>query len=213
MSNTERATCWSITINNPKDDDFPKADSLAPGWTYEGQIEEGEQGTTHYQGMLKTPQVRFSQVKKVFPRAHIEKATNPVALKKYVHKENTRLEERETVRSSIPTMWDYQDVIANMWDSTDYEEYRVQCLGIDETIREDDIALSYVDKLISLDIRNGRRGVEYIGVNPLWRSAWKKFWKDIIFRAQGIQDAPTQDQPNQRSRSATESTSEEGFKT
>lgn len=184
----DRGTCWSITINNPTESDFPNQNSLAPGWTYEGQIEVGEQGTRHYQGMVKTPQVRFSAVKKVFPRAHIEKAKSPVALQKYVHKDDTRLEVVPTVRSAVPTLWDYQDIIANMWFDEDWQEYLKQQRGANEGISVDDVALSYVDKLVSMDIRNGRRGAEFIAINPMWRSSWKKFWKDIIFRANGISD-------------------------
>lgn len=187
----DRGTCWSLTINNPVETDFPNADSLPSGWTYEGQIEEGEHGTKHYQGMVKTPQVRFSAVKKIFPRAHIEKAKNPVALKKYVHKTDTRLEETPTVRSSIPTMWDYQDIIASMWNEEEYNQLASE--ADDDTMIKGEVPLIYVDRLISRDIRNGRRGVEYIGVNPLWRSAWKKFWRDIIFRAQNIQCQDTPD--------------------
>jgi len=41
--------------------------------------------------MVKTPQVRFSAVKKAFPRAHIEVARNPAALATYVSKEETRV--------------------------------------------------------------------------------------------------------------------------
>lgn len=41
--------------------------------------------------MVKTPQVRFSAVKKLFPRGHIEIARNPAALATYVGKEETRV--------------------------------------------------------------------------------------------------------------------------
>lgn len=186
MAQSQRATCWSITINNPLQTDYPEASTLPPGWSYEGQLEKGEEGTTHYQGMLKTPQVRFSQVKKYFPRAHIEVAKNVSALKKYVHKTDTRLEEVPTVRSQVPTMWDYQDVIARLWD---IEEYQELCEKNTEAFDKGEAPLLYVDHLISREIRKGVKGIEYIAVNPLWRSAWKKFYKDIIFRAQIIEDA------------------------
>lgn len=202
----DRGTCWSITINNPTDADYPSQEKLPPGWTYEGQLEEGEQGTRHYQGMVKTPQVRFTAVKKLFPRAHIELAKNPTALKKYVHKAETRLEAKETVRSNIPTLWDYQDIISNIWagNPEEFEEYIKEQRSYDENIALDEIALMYVDKLVSLDIRAGRRGVEYIAVNPMWRSAWKKFWKSIIFRAQGIEYGKSQTITNQGSQETTE---------
>ena len=61
---TERATCWSLTINNPTEQDLKV--SLPAGWSMTGQMERGEEGTEHYQGMLKTTQVRFTAVKNYF---------------------------------------------------------------------------------------------------------------------------------------------------
>lgn len=87
----ERGSCWSITVNNPTLADMEP--ELPPCWKLTGQLESGEEGTTHYQGMLSTPQVRFSAVKKVFQRAHIELARNKAALAKYVHKDDTRIAE------------------------------------------------------------------------------------------------------------------------
>lgn len=71
----KRASCWSVTINNPTEDEL-KCHHL--GWSLQGQFEQGEEtGTRHFQGMLKTgQQVRFAAVKKVFPRGHIEPARN-----------------------------------------------------------------------------------------------------------------------------------------
>lgn len=86
-----RATCWSLTINNPtKSDEEWIQQARQKGWQVEGQLEKGKEGTEHYQLMVKTPQVRFSAVKKQFPRAHIEIARNPAALAQYVAKEETR---------------------------------------------------------------------------------------------------------------------------
>lgn len=86
-----RATAWSITINNPTADDDNALKSLPQGWTVHGQKERGENGTEHYQILLKTPQVRFSTVKKLLGRAHIEVCRNPQALMQYVNKEETRV--------------------------------------------------------------------------------------------------------------------------
>lgn len=87
----DRGTSWSITINNPTVDDDNALKSLPPGWTVYGQKECGENGTEHYQLLLKTPQVRFSTVKKLLGRAHIELCRNPQALMQYVTKEETRV--------------------------------------------------------------------------------------------------------------------------
>lgn len=173
---SERATCWSITINNPLITDYQIP--LPVGWTLEGQLEKGEQGTEHYQGMLRTPQARFSAIKKAFPRAHIEVAKNPVALKKYVHKEETRVAEVER----IPTLFEYQTIIANKWVEDEYQERVKRCIQSNKIPDFDEIAMCYIDSLVASDVESGRRGAEFIAINPMWRSSWKKFWRSIIIR-------------------------------
>lgn len=81
---SDRSRYWSLTINNPTQED-EEAIALARqrGWKVEGQKEVGKEGTPHYQLCLDcSQQQRFSAVKKAFPRAHIEAAKSVVALKK-----------------------------------------------------------------------------------------------------------------------------------
>lgn len=190
----DRATCWSITINNPTDDDMKHVRQCpVPGWTVIGQIERGEEGTEHFQGMLRTPQVRFSAVKKIFPRAHIEIARDREALKKYVTKEATRVAAVDT--QHIPSVFEYQGVIARQWVEEDFQTMlREAPPGHD--INE--IAMVYLDSLVAQHIENGQRGVEWIATNPMWRTAWKRFWRSIINRehaaSQGI-EARTEESP------------------
>lgn len=170
---TERSSCWSITINNPSDEEVK---CEAPGYKLEGQFEVGVEGTRHFQGMLRSPQVRFSAVKKLFPRAHIEPAKNAGALKKYVHKDETRVD--VYTPSDIPTIFEYQTQVAEAWS---HEEFK----GFSENVLEehmDDCAMRYLDMLVKRDIENGKRGCEWIAINPMWRSSWKKFWRSIIKR-------------------------------
>lgn len=180
----ERATCWSITINNPTKEDL---ECLLPaGWAIEGQMECGAEGTPHYQGMLTTPQVRFSAVKKVYPRANIQVARNKKALQKYVHKSDTRVAEVADRVSDIPTLWDYQGTVASKWNEDDFTTGWESWSALRENSDIDEYALRYVDSLVSMDIEAGMRGVEFIAINPMWRSSWKKFWRSIIKRAQNI---------------------------
>lgn len=173
---TDRATCWSITINNPLESEYQIP--LPVGWKLEGQIERGESGTEHYQGCLRTPQVRFSAVKKQFPRAHIEIARDPIALKKYVHKEETRVKEVDP----IPTMFQYQDIIAGMWIEDEFRKLLNEEFEKSDLPDCDEVAMRYLDSLVARDIENGRRGAEFIAINPMWRSSWKRFWRSIIKR-------------------------------
>lgn len=167
-----RGSCWSITINNPKEDEY--AVVLPARWKLQGQLERGSEGTLHYQGMLTTPQVRFAAVKKVFPRAHIEVARSVAALQKYVHKEDSRVSEVQ----SIPTLFEYQTIIAQKWDDARFREL----LAENPRLSTGDVALRYADILVSTDVSEGRRGGEFIAINPMWRSSWKYFFRAIIDR-------------------------------
>lgn len=95
---------WSITLNNPTAEELKVWETATTHhWVKEviGQIERGEAGTEHIQGMLKTVAVRFAQVKKLFPRAHIEVARNTAALQQYVQKDDTRVRTLDPQVSSI----------------------------------------------------------------------------------------------------------------
>jgi len=169
----ERASCWSITINNPTE---AETQCEVPGWKLTGQFEQGKEGTKHFQGMLRTPQVRFTAVKKQFPRAHIEVARDAKALSKYVHKDETRVD--VYTPSDIPSIFQYQTQIAKAWRQ---EEWK----GMIENVLEgkmDEMAMNYVDMLVRRDIEAGKKGCEWIAINPMWRSSWKKFWRSIIKR-------------------------------
>lgn len=188
----ERASCWSVTINNPTDDELK---CYAPGWSLTGQFEQGEgTGTRHFQGMLKTPQVRFSQVKRAFPRAHIEPARNQKALALYVNKSETRV--AEYAGSSVPNMFQFQDTIAGDWDTDEFNR-RTSDEQYCKTYQYDmsEMALAYSDELVAKRIAQGGRGLEFIAINPMWRSSWKKFYHYIITRHASSQQACQKDAP------------------
>ena len=173
---TERATCWSITINNPKDTDVLCA---IAGWHLQGQYEMGESGTRHFQGMLETPQVRFSAVKKAFPTAHIEIARNRAALAKYVSKPETRVGNMETQMNIFTA----QQLIASKWDNELWSKKLAEnFMSKYEEKPIDDMAMDYLDELVAAEIEKGTRCMEFIAINPMWRSSWKKFHRYIIER-------------------------------
>jgi hypothetical protein len=92
---------WCFTINNPIDEDYPEE------WTNEtiklmvAQMELGEEGTLHIQGYLEMKQpVRLAAMKKLLPRAHLEKARGTKGdCITYCLKEET----------SLGTIWVWQD--------------------------------------------------------------------------------------------------------
>jgi len=172
---TERATCWSITINNPTPEDFSRLSNLPPGWKVKGQIEcGGKQATEHAQCMLLTPQIRFAAVKKHLPRAHIEVARSKAALTKYVQKSDTRVAELPDYEGLTAFM--LTDLVLDAWDEDEFQRMSVSC-------RWDSPHLSYADYVVKCLIEKGeRRGIEYVAINPMWRSAWKRFGAAIVAR-------------------------------
>lgn len=171
----QRASAWSVTINNPIAADEENI-SLArqKGWKVEGQLERGEKGTPHYQLLVKTPQVRFSAVKKQFPRAHIEIARNVAALEQYVHKEETKEGELQSQSEFYPSM-------QKMWD--------MMASWIQETRRHHDWLdsdpqgrLEIFDRFISDKIEEGYV-VETMAVNPQVRSIVKTYGENIYNRS------------------------------
>jgi len=171
---TDRATCWSLTIFDMNEVDNWRSLS---GWKLSGQYEEGkETGKRHFQGMLSTPQVRFSAVKRVFPSAHIEVARNKKALEKYTSKEETRVATYEA--TGVPTIFEYQRKVSDNWSEDEYE--RLQKLYPRQGY--DDVAMIYIDQICAKMISEGAAGLEFIAINPMWRSSWKRFYRSIIER-------------------------------
>lgn len=109
---SQRASHWSLTINNPEPSDYEAIDrARQKGWRVTGQEEKGKEGTPHLQLHLATPQVRFSAVKKLFTRAHIEIARNPMALEAYVNKDDTRAGALPTAQEKYPSLSKFWQLI------------------------------------------------------------------------------------------------------
>lgn len=189
---SEKGTCWSLTWFPPTDsmnEEVSKSEiteyslrPLGPGWKLTGQMEKApDTGRYHFQAMLKTPQVRKSAVIKMMDKAHIELARNSKALEKYVSKDETQVAQIQSA-DPIPTLFQYQSIIADMWDADEFSELWKRATEKATVPNINDVAMLYVDTLVARDIETGRRGAEFIGINPMWRSSWKIFWKSIIAR-------------------------------
>jgi len=196
---TDRATVWALTINNPTpSDEEGIALARQRGWKVEGQLEKGEEGTLHYQLLLRTPQVRFSAVKKAFPRAHISVSRNTPALKTYVHKEETRVAELPTSQEKYPSMSKLWDLLYKHFDAvsspppppggtksyvTHFNDgnFKFHCVGDDPKERQA-VFMYMFDDAISLLIREGYV-VETMAANPQVRSSWLKYHRAILFRS------------------------------
>lgn len=178
-----RSNAWSVTINNPTstDEEYIQL-ARQKGWKVEGQVEQGEEGTPHYQLLVKTPQVRFSAVKKAFPRGHVEKARNVVALQQYVTKQDTRLGQLPSTQEQYPSLSKFWDLILNQFDAFNY----LDCDDYPKTLWKKETGnrpiLSLFDDAVGNLIDEGYH-VESIVVNPATRSMFKLYWRNILYRS------------------------------
>lgn len=184
---SDKACCWSITINNPTDDDHAQWAALSGlHWVKEvtGQLEKGEEGTLHIQGMVKTQSVRFAALKKALPRAHIEIARNAAALAKYVSKADTRV--APTVSIKTATQADLQHTVLGvvLQDLNSSPQTSIEMLEL-VTTKNTQIKKFwefYLDSAVNKLILQGYFGVEFVVSNPQIRMAFKKYLPSILYR-------------------------------
>jgi len=172
-----RANTWSVTINNPTASDEENI-SLArqKGWKVEGQKEVGEEGTPHYQLIVKTPQQRFSALKMAFPRAHIEVARNKKALEQYVTKEETRVGQLAAVSELYPSLQKVWDMFYDYLVEKKYT--KLELVKMNQTKW-----LANFDNFVCKMIEKGYV-IETLAVNPQIRSAVKNYGASIFIRSE-----------------------------
>lgn len=184
-SKQDRASCWSVTINNPtQTDEYNIQSARQKGWKVEGQLEKGSEGTPHYQLIVKTPQMRFSALKKQFPRAHIEIARNVQALENYVKKDETRVGELSEQSEMYPSLAKLWDLFQEWHDKRLPEIYR----GNEEDapqVKDENKRLHLFDQFIAGAIVRGYH-VETMGVNPQIRSCVKHYMYQLLHRSRNI---------------------------
>lgn len=190
LNASERSSAWILTINNPTEfDDEQIHTARRRGWKCIGQKEQGEDGTPHYQMVVRTGQVRFSAVKKVFTRAHIEACENPIACETYCTKPETRIGDLPPEENRYPTM---NQVYELWWGWLVDEGYGYSESVISDNpllwrpnegtrVADGDQLLIIFDKFVRAAIASGER-VEVLAVNPQIRSSIKKFGFSILKR-------------------------------
>lgn len=203
---TGKASCWSITINNPTDDDHQRWELLKTlPWIKQvgGQLEQGEEETPHIQGYIQTEYGRFfEKLKQALPRAHIEIAKNKFALQQYVHKTDTRIgtvAEYERPALRIANQKDIQKQLLFLvkahapskhperWAACESFEDFLICHGW--IIKHE--ADYWIDMAVSRLIQDGYYGVEFVMANNQVRGAFKRYLNDILIReyhAENTQD-------------------------
>jgi len=180
MDTTQRATHWSLTINNPtSDDEECMALARQRGWKIDGQKERGAEGTEHYQLHLQTPQVRFAAVKKAFPRAHIEIARNAAALQQYVMKSDTRVGGLLTQQEKYPSQSKFFDLVWVEILATP-AEYNFRPTTLKFFGENKPHKLAYWKACQSL-VSQGYH-IESMAVNPMTLAAWDSFHLALLRR-------------------------------
>lgn len=193
---TDRATAWSITINNPTDADKQRVELLKVNkWfrEWKAQEEVGAEGTPHIQAMLRTEQVRFATIKKALPRAHIEIARNIQALANYVHKDETATGNREHIKNDNNDNMLEQAILNYV-----VHELNKHLFGEEETwkvlteeyptnkqllrVFKEMNPLTVLDEVAADLIAYKGARIEMLVSNPLVRNAYKKFFWAIVIR-------------------------------
>lgn len=183
---SQRGQLWSGTqfvLEAFKDQ---QNEALRNGWTCLGQLEEcPETKRKHYQFAVKTPQVRMSQVIKIFKGAHIEPARNKDALLQYVKKEETRIGSLPEASNKYPSADKFLNLVCQVLFDADNipKKFRlIISIGDWYSKMTDDDKLEALDYATTELIRQGYI-CELHAVNPQIRSAWKKFSTAIAFRS------------------------------
>lgn len=173
----DRATMWSVTINNPTEKDEEEiALARQRGWKVEGQKEVGLEGTPHYQLAVKTPQVRFSAVRKAFQRGHVEQARNAKALQTYVTKEETRVGQLPTAQDKYPSMSKLLVLLFEKFNALNYldiDNYPTQLWRRTTSGRP---ILELFDDAVRPLIVEGYK-IGSMCANPATRSHFKLYWQ------------------------------------
>lgn len=199
MTTTQRATCWSLTINNPTPGDDECLNlAMQKGWKVLGQLEKGEtDGTPHYQIRLQTPQVRFSAVKKAFPRAHIEVAKNSAALGNYVTKEATRVAPLPVSSEQYPSLSTFWDYVYDYCVDNNYINWATLDMPVLGWWKEaPSNRMSILDEAAGHMITQGYF-VESIAANPSTRAMWVRYQNHILTRCHLRKVAKTGQDPVQ----------------
>lgn len=195
---TQTHRAWSITINNPTEADIESwKHAKALHWVKDviGQLEKGEEGTLHIQGMLKTDKVRFAAVKKAFPRAHIEPARNQNALETYVAKPETRVATIKTAK--IATASDIQRMIhLEVLEFRDKHHEGKSFPEIRSHIEKNWEA--FLDSSVERLMLQGYYGAEFVVCNPQVRSAYRRYIYPMVMRDMAMAAAVTAEKQEEK---------------
>lgn len=104
LSANAKSRNWCFTLNNYTETEISDIEKLDCKYIF--QEEKGENGTPHLQGILMFKNgVYFNSVKKMLPRAHIERCKNKISSIKYCTKPETRVGVIKNNCSELDKYW------------------------------------------------------------------------------------------------------------
>lgn len=222
----EQYTYWSVTINNPDENDYLIVRN--PNDKYIRSLvwtpEEGEEGTPHIQAWVRLQRNQsLAFVKKLYPRAHLK----PVD--KDVYNENTH---QYAQKNDETTVGNHHITINDPLPAADSILYKVLDQAWDRLLESDaflkdrlmhsdsslygevfdvNLTLKKLDTaFIERRMIMERSGLEKIFCSPSYEKMKTKYWREIIFRLKHKQDASSESsQTTEGSGSETSDVSED----
>lgn len=166
-----------------------------PSWLKEvtGGMEKcPDTGALHFQADLKTTQVRFSQIKKVFPQAHIEKVHHPESHIDYVMKSATAVGDKSN--SSNPAYLDIADAM-RLLINTLLEHFPSHL--IEYQMRVDDKAVPKMYwRAVNLLMakhkcwRDNPGAFTRLDFKEIWKFCWKIYLDEVVGEGHSITPSP-----------------------
>jgi len=190
----EQYTYWSITINNPDDND--KLIIQNPNEKYIRSLvwtpEVGEEGTDHIQGWVRLQRNQsLAFMKKLYPRAHVKPCDKDVYNEnchQYAQKndDTTAGNHHITLHDPLPANdtllykvleKSFESMLENEDRLRDHYEHD----GIDNVITR--ITLKKLDTdFVEREMIKEKAGLEKIIISPAYEKMKSKFWKEILIR-------------------------------
>jgi len=197
----EQYTYWSVTINNPDENDYLIVRNPNPKYIREmvWTPEVGAEGTQHIQAWVRLQRNQSKAfVKKLYPRAHL-KYTD-----KDVYNENSH---QYAQKNDETTAGNHHITLNDPLPANDSLLYKVLDQAYDRMLEREpkwkdrheheglrDVIQSITIKQLCCDIIERemimeRSGLEKIFISPVYEKMKSKYWREILYRLKHKPDA------------------------
>lgn len=188
----EQYTYWSITINNPDENDMlivrNPNDKYIRGFVW--TLEEGEEGTPHIQAWVRLQRNQsHSFVKKLYPRAHIKpcrKDEYNENTHQYAQKndETTASNHIITLNDPLPDSAGIVVQVIKRWNMPLTAQSLYLGNDADGWFKDRKVAYEFLrEKLIQIEneMVEEKPYLAKMFVSPVYERMLKRFWRQIIF--------------------------------